>query len=101
MVFKFEDLIRDKIHLLWEINSVSQELYICNIYFPSFNALLAVKAMHISWSMKRITGEKGERATEVTDPSADVRADFGVVRSSFLHVVSGSISLAWNLLPLT
>lgn len=78
---------------------MSQELYIYNICFPSFSALLAVKAMHISWSVKRLTREKGERATEVTDPTADVRADFGVVRSIFLHVVSGSISLAWNLLP--
>lgn len=81
-----------------------QELFancICNTCFPSFSALLAVKVMHISRSMNRITGKKGERATEVTDPEADVRADFGVVRSSFLHVVSSSISLAWNPLLLT
>lgn len=73
---------------------MSQELYICNIHFPSFSALLAVKLMHISWCMKQITGEKGERATEVTDPAANVRVDFGFVRSSFLHVVISSTSLA-------
>lgn len=73
---------------------MSQELYICNICFPSFSVLLAVKLMHISWCMKQITGEKGEGATEVTDPEANVRADFGFVRSSFLHVAISSISLA-------
>lgn len=35
--------IHDKTHLLCQINSMSQELYICNIRFPSFSALLAVK----------------------------------------------------------
>lgn len=76
------------------MNSMSQELCICNICFPSFSALLAVKLMHISWCMKQITGEKEERATEVTYPAANVRSDFCFVRSSFLRVVISSISLA-------